>query len=104
MSRIPSDDARDIVHDRSFADQGVIQRRPNAASVGKGAHDIERLRRRQTDQPRDGAQALECRPGFIGLKAKRPVIATTRESVVSFSIAVRRDGTSSDIAFGDERK
>lgn len=59
MSRVPGDDARNVVCDRSLANKRVVYTWADMICTGKHPHDIERLRRRQAYKPCDGAQALE---------------------------------------------
>ena len=104
VSRVPGDDAWYVMCDRSLANEGVVQPWAHTIRAGKDTHNIERLGRRQTDQPGDGAQALECRLGLVRAKVKRRVIGTPCESRVRFGVAVRRDGKGRCIALGDERE
>jgi hypothetical protein len=86
MSCVPSDDTWDIADNRGLTDQRVVAPRPDTTTAGKSTHDVERLRRCQTDKSRNGAQALDCRPGFIGCEAKRSAITTASEGVIRFRV------------------
>ena len=104
VSRVPGDDTWYVMCNRSLANEGVVHSRAHTIRAGKGTHNIERLGRRQTNQPSDGAQALERRPGLVCTKVKRRAIATPCEGRVGFRVAVCRDGKGRWITLGDERE
>ena len=102
MSRIPSDDGRNAVDHSGLPDQRVIEARANSAFRRKAAYRVEGLGRRESHQPRNGAQTFQCSPGLIGREAKGSVLAAASQRGIGLGKTVSVNGKACRVALGQQ--